>query len=309
MATKAFTLSNGLRIPAVGLGTWKSKPNEVGQAVAWALKAGYTHLDCAWIYRNESEIGPVIKDSGIARDKLWVTSKLWIKYFHPNDVEKYARQSIDSLGVGYLDLYLLHWPVALKNIKGRQSERDQALTDDLMPTWRAMESLVEKGLVKSIGISNFNVRKAQKLFDQAKIKPVVNQIEVHPYLPQHELLKWGKDNNVLIEAYSPLGSSEGTVLHDSVVKSIAEKNKKDVGQVLISWAVQRGTVVLPKSVKEHRIAQNLETFELPQEDFDALEHLAEKRGKVERFVRPADASWGDIYEDGTFQEQFPDAKL
>ncbi|KAF4965733.1 hypothetical protein FSARC_6516 [Fusarium sarcochroum] len=279
---RTFKLNSGYSIPAVGLGTWKqSGPNEVAHAVEYALKHGYRHVDGAACYDNEREVGAGIKASGVPREKLFLTSKLWNTHHRASDVEKAVDQSLEDLGTDYLDLYLIHWPVAFKK---PETERERFPIDPadggihvvdvpIKETWQAMEALVKKGKIRSIGVSNFTEEKTQEILDFAEIRPAVNQIEAHPYFQQPGLLKWSQQEGILITAYSPSGNNIfgfPKATEDPEVISIANQLGKSPTQILIQWAVQRGTTVLPKSVTPSRIAENFEDFELPQ---DAIERI------------------------------------
>ncbi|GAA5974343.1 hypothetical protein JCM11641_006749 [Rhodosporidiobolus odoratus] len=297
---KAFQIgSKGLKIPAVGLGTWKSQPGEVRDAVKVALDTGYKHIDCAWAYKNENEVGQGIKDAAVKREDLWITSKLWNAFHRPEDVAPALEETLDHLNVGYLDLYLMHWPVAFGRgqTKDGKPEIDGELTQDVLPTWRAMEELVESGKVKHIGISNFTVGRTRKLLEQARIKPAVNQVELNLHCAQADLVKWHQDNGVLIESYSPLGSTGAPQMQDPVVLEIAEKHKVNPANVLICWQVARGVVVLPKSVSPERIRTNFEDVQLSVEDVDKLEKRAVELG-MQRTVDPSEG-WGvpDLWKD------------
>lgn len=187
---KTFALGvNGRRIPAVGLGTWQSERGQVSNAVAVAIKGGYRHIDAAWIYGNEEEVGEGIRKGGLPRDQLFITSKLWNTFHDPSTVEGTLRETLKRLDVDYLDLYLMHWPVAQKkNPAGKGVVVDMNLTLDHLPTWRAMESMVEQGLVREIGVSNFTIGRLEKLMKQAKIQPSVNQVELNLRCAQPALL-------------------------------------------------------------------------------------------------------------------------
>ncbi|KAF8635966.1 hypothetical protein AX15_000130 [Amanita polypyramis BW_CC] len=268
-----YTLPSGDKIPAVGLGVWRSKPNQVGDAVKNALKAGYRHIDGAWIYGNEAEVGQAIKESDTPRSQIWLTSKLWNSFHAPVDIERVLDESLAKLGTDYLDLYLIHWPVAFK----KDQETDFDLTENPYPTWQKLEELVEKGKIKNIGVSNFNLRRLNNLTGNPLIiQPAVNQVELNFWFPQPELVKWSKENNILLEAYSPLGSTKRVreTLSVPEVKEIASELGITPAQVIISWHVQRGTVVLPKSVSLSHIEENFQVVTLPQAAFEKLENAA-----------------------------------
>ncbi|KAF7171888.1 hypothetical protein CNMCM6106_006242 [Aspergillus hiratsukae] len=253
-------------IPAIGLGTWQSKPNEVKEAVCAALKAEYRHIDAAAVYGNEKKI----------------TSKLWNTRHEPEHVEEALEQTLRDLQVDYLDLYLIHWPVAFRysTTTTQPVDAETGLVDvidvPIKDTWAAMEKLVEKGKVRSIGVSNFTRKRIEELMTTARIPPAVNQIEAHPYLQQRELLEWSKQQGIVITAYSPLGNniySMPRAVDDPTVIQIAKELGKTPAQVLISWAIQRGTSVVPKSVTPERIRSNLEVFVLPDDAFERIQAL------------------------------------
>lgn len=270
-------LNNGLEIPIFGLGTWKSKPGEVTIAVEAAIDAGYRHIDCAHVYQNEKEVGAGIKNrigAGVVkREDLWITSKLWNTFHLPNLVEPALKQTLEDLGLEYLDLYLIHWPQAYKEGKDLfpADENGKTLYSDapFTETWKAMEELVNKGLTKSIGVSNFNSQQLEQVLKICKIKPVTNQVECHPYLNQRKLSDFCKKNDVTITAYSPLGSPDrpwakpGDVqlLEDEKLKKLAEKYKKTPAQILLRYQVDRGHIVIPKSVTKSRIEENIKIFD------------------------------------------------
>ncbi|KAJ1301120.1 hypothetical protein OPQ81_003533 [Rhizoctonia solani] len=296
-----YTLPSGDQIPSVALGTWKAPRGQVGDAIKTALKAGYRHIDGAWIYRNEEEVGQAIKESGIDRKDLWLTSKLWNSFHKPEDVEPVLDETLKHLRTDYLDLYLIHWPVAFKEPGPNGEIRvDYELTENPLPTWKKLEEMVAKGKIRNIGVSNFNVRRLTNLTNapDIRIKPAINQVELNFFNPQPELVKWSKENNVLLESYSPLGSNDqvGESLKNPVVQGIAKELDITPAQVIISWHVQRGTVVLPKSVTPSRVEENIHIFKLPEEQFNKLEKAATSHPQ-HRVVDPS-KSWGiDIFED------------
>ncbi|KAL4781785.1 NADP-dependent oxidoreductase domain-containing protein [Aspergillus varians] len=279
---RTFKLNTGHEIPAVGLGTWQSKPNEVQEAVAAALKIGYRHIDAASVYGNEREVGDGIKASGIPREEIFLTSKLWNTHHDPENVEAAVDRSLNDLQTDYLDLYLIHWPVAFHHSTTTIQPVDEktGLIDvvdvPIKDTWAALEALVVKRKVRSIGVSNFTRQKIEELLKTAKMPPSVNQIEAHSYLQQRELLEWSKEKGIIIAGYSPLGNNIYNIprtVDDPLVIEVAKSVNKTPAQVLISWAVQRGTVVLPKSVTPERIQSNFEDFVLPGDAFQAIQSL------------------------------------
>lgn len=287
-----LTFRNGDKIDAIGLGTWKSEPGEVGQAVREAIKIGYRHIDCAWIYQNEAEIGQAFQEAFTAgevkREELFVTSKLWNSFHAADDVEIAVKETLAALKLDYLDLYLIHWPIAHKpgvifseDASGFASLEEYPIED----TWKAMEALVEKGLVKHIGVSNFNVPKLQKLMKTAEISPEMNQVESHPLLAQNDLVQFCNANQILYTAYSPLGSrdrapgmkgeAEPDMFENQVLKSIASAHGVHPAQILIKWAEGRGTCVIPKSVNPTRLKQNLDSahINLSQDEMKKINDL------------------------------------
>jgi len=284
--TSSVTLNNGQTIPILGLGTWKSKPGQVEKAVEHALKSGYRHLDCAACYGNETEVGAGIKASGVTRDQIFVTSKLWNNKHHPEDVEQACRRTLADLGLTYLDLYLIHWPHAFERGDELFPKNEDGIprfdtTIHPTDTYLAMEKLVELGLVKSIGLSNFNSEQIEDVLSKCKVKPVTNQVECHPYLNQTKLLSFCKERGLTITAYSPLGSPDRPwakpddvmLLDDPKLKAFADKHSKTPAQILIRWQIQRGVIVIPKSVTPSRIDENASVFDFSLSD-EEMETIA-----------------------------------
>ncbi|EDM75454.1 aldehyde reductase [Plesiocystis pacifica SIR-1] len=271
---KHLTLANGDRMPALGLGTWKSSPGEVGAAVETAIELGYRHIDCAAIYGNEAEIGEAIArcvaKGTVTRDQLWITSKLWNDCHAPEHVGPALDATLERLGLEHLDLYLIHWPVA--HVHGAvlpKQTSDFVSLDDLpiSATWAALEACVDAGKTRHIGVSNFSAAKLASVCEGARVQPACNQVELHPYLQQRALVDACAQRGVLVTAYSPLGSrdraasfkaaDEPVLLEDPSIAAIAERLGCSPAQVLIAWAIDRGTSVIPKSVNPQRLAQNL----------------------------------------------------
>ncbi|UNI15669.1 Glycerol 2-dehydrogenase (NADP(+)) [Purpureocillium takamizusanense] len=285
------TLNTGASVPTVGLGTWQAKPGEVGKAVEHALKSGYRHIDCALIYRNEKEVGDAIKVSGVPRSEIFITSKLWNT--HQPDVAAGLAQTLRDLQTDYLDLYLVHWPVRLipnetsdllpTNPDGTRSIDSSWNQQD---TWKQMEAVYQSGKVKAIGVSNWSVPYLEHLQKTWTVVPAVNQVELHPYNPQHKLKEWCDKHGIILEAYCPLGSTGAPLLEDDEITGVAKRYGVSPATVLISYQVNRGCIVLPKSVTASRIEQNLKVVALPKADMDLLNAMA-AGGKQKRVNTPA----------------------
>ncbi|KAF3932008.1 hypothetical protein ABW20_dc0103569 [Dactylellina cionopaga] len=272
-----FTLNTGDKIPAVGLGTWQSQPDEVRKAVCAALKAGYRHIDTALAYGNENEVGQGIKDSGVPREEIWITTKLDNPWHRR--VEEGIESSLKSLGVDYVDLYLMHWPCSSDPADPKVLT---AFPDwDFIDTWREMEKLPASGRVKNIGVSNFDVTQLNRLLRKDngfKIVPAVNQIELHPNNPTPKVTKYCADKGIHCTAYSVLGSTNSPLVKDTTLAGIAQKHSRTIQHVLLAWALHHGYSVIPKSVTETRIVENFKVDGLVLEDDDlvALDNLPDR---------------------------------
>jgi len=295
---KNLKFQNGDKMPILGLGTWKSKPGEVKRAVYWAIETGYRHLDCARIYQNEKEVGEgidqAIREGLVKREELFVTSKLWNNAHKKSQVRPAIEQTINDLGLDYLDLYLVHWPLAFGQGVTFAKEREDFLTYEEAPlseTWQAMQEIKKEGLSKHIGVSNFNQKKLNEIFKVEGQKPEMNQVEMHPFLPQKELVNFCKSNGILMTAYSPLGSGDSrtaahendpVLLKNETVLEIGEKHGASVGQILIAWSIARDIAVIPKSVNKNRIKENFDStkINLGSEDLKNLDDI----GVSHRFV-------------------------
>ena len=273
---KQLTFKNGDTLDILGLGTWKSKPGEVGTAIRSAIKIGYRHFDCAFIYMNEKEIGQAFADAfadgDLQREDVWITSKLWNHCHKQEDVIPALKSTLADLQLDYLDLYLVHWPHVFKKDFMGASKAEETLPTSEVPhieTWRGMEAAVDAGLAKHIGVCNFNKHKLRALSEQASIIPEMNQVELHPMLHQTDLLDFCKENGTHVTAYSPLGSpdrsagmkaaDEPNLFQNLEVKELAQKHNCSEAQIMIAWAMERGTAVIPKSVNPERQKQNFES--------------------------------------------------
>jgi D-xylose reductase len=306
-------LTGGNEIPAVGLGMWKVDKPIVADLVQEAIRIGYRHFDCACDYGNEAEVGAGLQaavGSGLCdREELWVTSKLWNTYHAAEHVRPALEKSLSDLQLDYLDLYLIHFPIASKFVPFEhryppewfydpkaESPKIESVPVPIRETWEAMEELVRAELVKNIGICNFNCQLLRDLLSYAKIRPAVLQVELHPQLTQEKLLRYCREEDIAVTAFSPLGAEsyysigmadpEESVLRNEVVTKIAEVKHKTPAQVVLRWGVQRGTAIVPKTSRVDRLVENLAIFdfELTAEEMDAISGLNLNR----RFNDPGD---------------------
>ena len=242
-------MNDGHMIPVVGLGTWKSEPGEATyKAVLNSINAGYRHIDTARAYDNEADVGRAVKDADVDRKELFITTKLWNRSHGYDEAIKACEKSLERLGCEYIDLYLIHWP----------------LKDKRNDSWKAFIELQKRGLCKSIGVSNFTIEHLKELEDKFGVIPAVNQVEFHPYHYQKDLLEYCNSKNIIIEAYSPLVHAKR--MGEERLVTISEEMGKTPAQILIRWAMQRGMVVLPKSVNENRIIENFAVFDFKISD-------------------------------------------
>lgn len=262
-----YTMNDGLTIPKVGFGTFKAADGEEAyQSTLEAIKAGYRHIDTAAYYRNEESVGRAIKDSGIAREELFVTTKLWNDAHSYEGAKAALAASLERLQLDYVDLYLIHWPNP-KAIRDHWQE-------DNAEAWRYMEEAQKAGLIRSIGVSNFLVHHLEALAKTAKVTPAVNQIRLAPGCYQEEVVDYCRKHDIVIEAWGPLG--QGEIFSNADMKALAEKYGKTVAQVALAWSLYEGFLPLPKSVHKDRIKENLDfaDIQLSAEDADAIRHLA-----------------------------------
>ncbi|KAG4262510.1 D-galacturonate reductase [Fusarium proliferatum] len=314
MAPSSFKLNTGQEIPALGLGTWQSPAGEVEKAVTYALKDGYKLIDCAYCYGNEEEVGAGLKaafEAGVKREDIFVVTKVWATY--NTRPELGLDKSLKALGLDYVDLFLVHWPLLLnpegnddKFPKKADGSRDVIRDYNHVDGWKLMEKLPATGKTRGVGVCNYSKKYLEELLPHATIIPAVNQIENHPSLPQQEIVDFCKEKGIHIEAYSPFGSTGGPVMTAEPVVKIAEKKGVSASTVLLSYhgkshepdsekcvanslLVARGSTVLAKSVTPERITANKTIVDLDDEDMKALNHYSEdlvKKGEVKRYVYP-----------------------
>ncbi|NMO96366.1 aldo/keto reductase [Paenibacillus lemnae] len=255
------TLTDGTQMPWLGLGVYKTKEGEeVIQSVKAAIAAGYRSIDTAAIYGNEEGVGQAIRESGVPREELFITTKVWNDDQGYESTLKACETSLQKLGLDYLDLYLIHWP-------GKDKYKE---------TWKALIQLKEQGLVRSIGVSNFQIHHLRDIIEDSGVVPTVNQVELHPLNTQKELLQYAREHSIVLEAWSPLMQGH---LDQPVLSKLAEKYGKTAAQIILRWDLQNGIIVIPKSVKEHRIRENSDIFdfELSAEDMEVIDSLNQNK--------------------------------
>lgn len=298
MPVPVLSLRTGAELPAIGLGLWKIPPAEAPGVVVEAARAGYRHFDSASDYGNENAVGAGLKaamaEGACSRDDLWVTSKLWNTNHEPQHVRPAAERTLRDLQLDYLDLYLIHFPISLRHVPvqtrypagwffdpAAPQPKMELIRAPISETWLAMEGLVEVGLVRNIGVCNFNTSLLRDLAAHAAIQPAVLQVELHPLLTQERLLRYCQEEGIAVTAFSPLGSpsyvpigmarAEESVLEHSVVTRAGQAHGKSPAQVVLRWGVQRGTAVVPKSVRPGRLRENLDIFDFELSDQEMLD--------------------------------------
>jgi len=237
-------LANGVMIPQVGLGVFRMDDNQVLNSVKWAIASGYRHIDTASFYDNEEAVGKAIKESGIDRKFLFITTKVWNNVRGYDETIAQFNNSLQKLGLDYLDLYLIHWPAP-----------------GFEENWRAMEDLYKAGKIRAIGVSNFKAHHIEQLMKTATIAPMVDQIETHPYLQETDLHEYLQEKHIAHESWSPLGGGINKVVDNLVIKEIADSHQKTPAQVILRWHIQRGEIIIPKSTHESRIKENIDIFD------------------------------------------------
>ncbi|KAJ7076867.1 NADP-dependent oxidoreductase domain-containing protein [Mycena belliarum] len=281
-----FTLNDGTKMPSVGLGCWMGTPGgaeRVYDMCMAALKCGYRHLDTAALYGNEEYVGRAIRDSGIPRTDIYLTTKLWNTEHHR--VKEAFEDSLQKLGVDYIDLYLLHWPQGKNTLSIAAAGKVLAPEEHptFIETYKEMEKLLQTGKVKTIGVSNFSIKTLEVLLPQCSVIPATNQVELHPCLPQNDLKAYCEARNILLTAYSPLGQST-FFMEEPTIKALAEKLNSTPAQIVLSWAVQRGTAPIPKSEDKGRMLANISLLSLSAEDMAAVDGLHQTPGNHKTLI-------------------------
>ncbi|KAI4594502.1 Glycerol 2-dehydrogenase (NADP(+)) [Pestalotiopsis sp. 9143b] len=306
-ASTVFTLNNGVKVPGVGFGTFASEGSvgESYKAAKAALEAGYRHLDCAWFYKNEGEVGEAVRDflkenTSVKREDIVICTKVWNHLHEPEEVKWSFENSLKNFGLEYIDIFLVHWPIAAERDDNYDPKIGadgkyvikKDLTENFEPTWRAMEEIAQSGKARAIGVSNWTIPGLKKLLSFAKVKPTVNQIEIHPFLPNSDLVEFCQQNDILPAAYSPLGSQDQVpntgekVRTNKTLNEVADRSGHTLAQVLLAWGLRRGYAVLPKSSTPSRIVSNIQIPDLSDADFEAVNAVA--KGRHTRFVNMKD---------------------
>ena len=270
--TDGYQMNNGLTIPKVGFGTWQSKDDEAKQSVLWALEAGYRHIDTAQGYQNEEEVGEAIKESGVPREEIFLTTKLHNKKHGYDNTLEALNESLRKLDTDYIDLVLIHWP----NPKYFRDNWKEANAQ----SWKAMEEFVAKGKIKSLGVSNFLPHHLDALLETANITPAVNQILLNPSEMQPDVVKYNEAHDIISEAYSPLGT--GKIFDIEELKGLAEKYDKTIAQLVLRWSLQHNFLPLPKTVTKERVWENADIFDftIADEDIKTIDGLTGRAGSA-----------------------------
>jgi 2,5-diketo-D-gluconate reductase A len=261
-------LNDGHKIPQLGFGVFQIPPEETAEAVSTALEIGYRHIDTAEMYRNERGVGEAVRSSGLAREDVYITSKLNNGFHRPDDARRAFDETLSELGFDYVDLFLIHWPLP-------------TLYDgDFVSTWKTLEEFKQDGRARSIGVSNFQVAHLERLAAETETVPAVNQIELHPYLLNEEVRAYGESHGIATEAWSPI--AQGAVLDDPEITAVAEKVGRTTAQVVLRWHIERGSIVFPKSTTPSRIKENFELFDFKLEPEDVARIDALDKGEAGR---------------------------
>lgn len=260
------TLNNGLKMPQLGFGVWQVEDDQATVAVAKAIEVGYRSIDTAMVYQNETGVGKAIQQSSVPREELFITTKVWNSDQGYENTLRAFEESLERLGLEYVDLYLIHWPTPKY--------------DEYVDTYKALEKLYHDGRVKAIGVCNFDIEHLERLLKECEVKPVLNQVECHPYLAQTEMKEFCAKHDIFVEAWSPLEQG-GEVLKDAVIQQIAEAHGKSPAQVVLRWHIQNNTIVIPKSVTPSRIEENFHVFdfELSPDEMREISGLNRNRRK------------------------------
>lgn len=272
LSVPAIPLSSGLIIPQIGLGTYKSI--DAAESISYALKHGYRLIDTAWLYENEADVGRAMRESGVPRNHITVATKVWPNYFGSDLTRRSVERSLRDLGVDTIDLLFLHWPGA--------HSRD---------AWKALERCVEEGLAKAIAVSNFTMEHLEELSVYANIAPVIDQIELHPYFQQRELCVYLREQNIAVQAYTPIGRGQNGLFDEPAIQTLCAKYQKTPAQIILRWHVQHGIIALPKSIRKKRLVENIDLFDfsLTENELAQLDALDRPDGRIGHDSN--DASW------------------